>query len=60
MDILGVYASRWAEDVVMGKRHLEVVPSLTIPMGERLMQFRKEWGRPGAETEKRANVDCLA
>jgi len=60
VDILGVQASRWVEDVITGKQQFEVVPSLTIPMGERLVRLGKEWGRPGVETEKTVRVDCMA
>jgi hypothetical protein len=49
VDILGVQASRWVEDVVTGKRHIEIVPSLTIP---RLVRLGQNWGRRSPETEK--------
>jgi hypothetical protein len=59
VDILGVHASRWAEDVVTGKRKIEVVRSLAIPMGERLVKLGQDW-RPGANMEKTVRVECWA
>ena len=52
VDILGVHASRWAEDVVTGKRRIEVLQSLTVRIGERLVRFGQEWGRSSADMEK--------
>ena len=60
MDILGVQASRWVEDVVTGKRHIEIALSLTIPMGERLVRLGQDWQRRNPETEKTIHVECLA
>ena len=61
MDILGVHASRWVEDVVTGKRHIEIALSLRIPMGEKLVRLGRNWGgRNTPETEKTLYVECLA
>ena len=48
VDILGVHFSKWAEDIVMGKRQIEMVP-IRIRLGERLLHLGEKLSQKVAD-----------